>query len=273
MKRVIIGCLFSVFSFSNLQAQTIAFKMFHENKNGGLILYASNQEWFPVSISLDLDMTNMNFSEGDKKIFVIPAKSEKFKVGEVNTDKANARYKFGYNYKFTMGDVTITNYDKLFEYDLPFQKGKSFKLYQGYNGSFSHQKENAIDFTMPEGTEILAAREGIAVEVVQNNNQSCPKEECKQYNNYITLMHPDGTFANYSHLKYYGAKIKLGDAVKRGDVIAYSGNTGWSSGPHLHFVCYTGAFGKRNSLETKFRVDNGNQSAFLKEGNNYTRNY
>ena len=44
-------------------------------------------------------------------------------------------------------------------------------------------------------------------------------------------MHPDGTFATYAHIKYNRAKCKVGDTVKRGDVIALSGNTGWTSGP------------------------------------------
>jgi len=65
--------LFIVFCTTTVKAQTIAFKLFHENLTGGFTLYASNQEWYPVSILLVLDMTNMNLSEGDKKIFVIPA--------------------------------------------------------------------------------------------------------------------------------------------------------------------------------------------------------
>ncbi|WP_309997394.1 M23 family metallopeptidase [Chryseobacterium sp. 2987] len=48
----------------------------------------------------------------------------------------------------------------------------------------------------------------------------------------------DGTFAQYYHLKENGVKVNLGDQVKKGDVIALSGNTGWCNGPHLHFVCY-----------------------------------
>lgn len=248
-------------------------KLFYENKPGGYVIYAANAELFPVSVDLDLTLTNLSFSEGTKKLFVLPPQNEKFKIGELNA-VPDSRYKFSWHYKYTMGDVTAAaTYNNLFAYDLPFQKGKSFKVYQGYNGSFSHQNTNAIDFTMPEGTEVLAARDGKVVRVVQNNNQGCATEDCKQYNNYIIIMHDDGSFASYVHIRYNGSKVKPGDVVKRGDVIAYSGNTGWSSGPHLHFECFIGGFEKRITLETKFRTGNGTQSTPLQEGSVYTREY
>lgn len=70
-----------------------------------------------------------------------------------------------------IGDITIKNYDSTYQYDLPFQKGKAFLMYQGYNGTFSNQNENSLDFVMPEGTEILASREGLVIDVLQSNNK------------------------------------------------------------------------------------------------------
>ncbi|RYX87688.1 M23 family metallopeptidase [bacterium] len=270
MKRYFLFLLFCLSLTGILHAQNL--KIFHENKPQGYIIYASNAEWYPVSVDLELDLTNMSFSQGSKTLFVIPAKTDKFKVGEL-TAQANAAYKFGYKFHFTMGDVTLTDYDKSFEYDLPFGKGKSYRLYQGYNGSFSHQHENSLDFTMPESTDILAARDGTVVQVIQNNTESCPREECKKYNNYITIMHPDGTFVSYVHIKYNGAKFQPGQHVKKGDVIALSGSVGFTSGPHLHFVCFVGGFDGWKTLETKFKIGNGDKATFLQEGSTYTRNY
>lgn len=270
MKRILVFTLISLIINTTAKAQTI--KIFTENKPQGYIVYADNSELYPVSVLLDLEITNLSFSEDDKKIFVIPAKAEKFKIGEL-TIKEKGRSNFSYKFRSAMGDVSISNYDVTFAYDLPFKQGKSFRVIQGYKGSFSHQSENAIDFTMPEGTEILAARDGIVVRLVQTNTESCSRPECKQYNNYITILHNDGTFASYVHIKYNGAKYKTGDAVKKGDVIAFSGNTGYTAGPHLHFVCFTGGFEKWNTIETKFRIDKGDNAVTLQEGNSYLRDY
>jgi murein DD-endopeptidase MepM/ murein hydrolase activator NlpD len=271
MKKTFLITLIALNIASAVKAQTV--NIFYENKKQGHIIYAGNSEFYPVSISLNLELTNLVFSEGEATIFVIPPKSNKFKIGELTIMENGKRYNSSYTYKSAMGDVTISNYDKSFEYDLPFQKGKSFSVNQGYNGSFSHQNENAIDFTMPEGTEILAARDGIVVQVVQNNTESCAKETCKKYNNYITIMHPDGTFAYYAHIKYNGSKYKTGDAVKKGDIIAYSGNVGFTAGPHLHFSCFLPGFEKWKSIETKFRIDKADKVVALKEGNTYLRDY
>ena len=86
-------------------------------------------------------------------------------------------------------------------------------------------------------------------------------------------MHPDGTFASYAHIKKNSVKLNVGDKVKKGDIIAASGNTGWTNGPHLHFSCFIGSFEKPKTLETKFRINNGDKSVFLQEGTTYFRNY
>jgi len=271
MKQILLITLLSLSLSARLNAQKI--KLFTEKMDRGFIIYATNNELYAISVSLDLNLTNLLFSENQKKIFVIPAKSEKFKVGELTGAENSIRYDFSFKFKSTMGDVTITKYEKSFLYDLPFQKGKSYKLFQGYNGSFSHQNENAIDFTMPEGSEVIAARDGIVVKVVKNNTESCPREECKKYNNFIMIMHSDGTFANYGHIKYNGTNLNIGDNVKKGNVIAYSGNVGYSSGPHLHFVSFLGGFEKMNTLETKFRIGKGDTAIILKEGSTYLRDY
>ncbi len=135
-------------------------KVFYENKNRGFVLYVDNYELCPVSISFDLNLSNQAFSEGDKKIFIILSKSEKFKIGEL-TAVNNGQTKFDYTHKSIFDDVTQRRYDTSFVYDLPFQKSKSYKISQGYNGIFSHQNENALDFNMPEGTVITAARDGL----------------------------------------------------------------------------------------------------------------
>lgn len=270
MKKITFIAIFVLANFCTF-SQNIT--LFQEPKQNGYIIYGSNKEFYPVSVIIEFTTTNLKFSEEVNKVFVIPAGSSRFKFGELSVVDPSSRYKYSYKYKTAIGDITLSNIDQSVEYELPFRKTQSFKIYQGYNGLFSHQNENSLDFLMPEGTEVLAAREGIVVQIVQNNTESCPKEECKRYNNYITIMHPDGTFAYYAHIKYNSVKLKLGDNVKSGDVLAYSGNVGWTSGPHLHFACFIGGFDKWKTLQTKFKIDKGENSILLKEGMTYTRNY
>ncbi|MDQ2793288.1 MAG: M23 family metallopeptidase [Bacteroidota bacterium] len=271
MKLRLLFTLQFVFIATIIKAQII--KLYHETTTNGFAVYADNAAPYPTSVALNLELTNLYFSEGGKRIFVIPAASKRVKIGELKVADSFNRYTFNYKFISTMGDVTITNYDKQYQYDLPFQKGTKFKLHQGYNGEFSHQNENALDFTMPEGTEILAARDGVVVQIEKNNTEACPREECSKYNNYIVVMHADGTFARYAHIQHNGTLLSVGNPVKKGDVIASSGNVGWSSGPHLHFVCFLAGFGKSNSLETQFKVDDGSKVISLQPGNFYSRGY
>ena len=126
-------------------------------------------------------------------------------------DSANS-----YSYKniFNFGNVEQEKYDENYIYSLPFQKGKTQLIYQGYNGKFSHQNANALDFNLKIGDKIFAAREGKVVEVVQNNNQSCANLYCAKFNNKIVIMHSHGTFGDYAHLKFNGAEVKVGEEIK-----------------------------------------------------------
>ncbi len=163
--------------------------------------------------------------------------------------------------------------DTSYIYDLPFEKNASFLLYQGYNGKFSHQNENSLDFTMPINTNIYAAREGIVVKVVDKNNKTCPTKECIKYNNLIRVYHADGSFSEYVHLKQNGSLVSEGESINKGQLIGKSGNVGFSTGPHLHFVVFNQKIEGRETLKTKFRVNKGNEVVFLKEKKLYKRSY
>ncbi len=123
-------------------------------------------------------------------------------------------------------------------YHLPWAAGESYRCIQAGPGSFSHEgrDEFAVDFAMPEGTPLLAARDGVATAVREDSNQGGATREFAAHVNLVHIVHRDGTRAVYLHLRQNGARVKSGDRVRQGEVIGFSGSTGWSTTPHLHFA-------------------------------------
>jgi murein DD-endopeptidase MepM/ murein hydrolase activator NlpD len=85
---------------------------------------------------------------------------------------------------------------------------------------------DGIDIAVPEGTSVLAPKAG---EITASGNM-------RGYGRYMQVSHENGYVSFYAHLSRPAANI--GDKVARGEKIAYSGNTGQSTGPHLHFAIF-----------------------------------
>ncbi|KAF1025275.1 MAG: Murein DD-endopeptidase MepM [Pseudomonas sp.] len=121
-----------------------------------------------------------------------------------------------------------------YRYPFPW-RGGPFRLTQGPNGSFSHTEPKsryAMDIAMPEGTMIIAARGGVVIDT--ENNQV--GRGTHPSGNFVRVQHDDGTQGVYLHLKQGSVSVREGQRVRVGSPLALSGNTGNSSGPHLHFV-------------------------------------
>ncbi|HEV7214558.1 MAG TPA: M23 family metallopeptidase [Chloroflexota bacterium] len=123
-------------------------------------------------------------------------------------------------------------------YLLPWQPGNYFELIQGNNSVADHQgiEAYAFDFPMAAGTLILAARTGTVSMMKDDSNIGGFNIAYAGDANYVVIDHGDGTQAFYLHLMYHGALARVGQHVQQGQPIALSGDTGWTSGPHLHFV-------------------------------------
>jgi hypothetical protein len=138
-------------------------------------------------------------------------------------------------------------------YSLPYPPGEEFMVGLGYLEFPTHTNDYAVDWTMPEETPIMAARDGTVVEVVDSFTKSGLTEEFRNKANYIILRHDDNTYTLYVHLAKGGMKVKVGQKVKEGEQIALSGNTGYSSTPHLHFMAYRFGSQRRESFPTRFK--------------------
>ncbi|MBI3558712.1 MAG: M23 family metallopeptidase [Deltaproteobacteria bacterium] len=138
-------------------------------------------------------------------------------------------------------------HDNTSTYYLPYEIGKSYPITNAYNGDSTHSGDGvyALDFAMPIGTPIRAAREGMVIATKDSSTEGGPSNKFADMANYITIRHPDKTIGIYAHLKHLGVAVKVGQYVKVGAVIGYSGNTGFSTGPHLHLETYRRIDGKR----------------------------
>jgi murein DD-endopeptidase MepM/ murein hydrolase activator NlpD len=123
-------------------------------------------------------------------------------------------------------------------YILPYQVGKSYRISQSYcNRWGSHSNQLAYDFDIPIGADIIAARAGFVVLLWEGT----PDTGASVYgveNNYLFVLHSDGTVAMYAHLKQDGIDVEVGEYVEQGQRVADAGNSGTGGTPHLHFGVY-----------------------------------
>ncbi|MFJ6798489.1 M23 family metallopeptidase [Streptomyces sp. NPDC091268] len=102
----------------------------------------------------------------------------------------------------------------------------------GKGGSMWSHKHSGQDFAVPVGTAVAAASGGTVVKAGPNGGGDGPA-----YGNAIVIKHANNTYSQYAHLSKI--KVRIGQKVSKGQQIALSGNTGNSSGPHLHFEIRT----------------------------------
>jgi peptidoglycan DL-endopeptidase CwlO len=131
----------------------------------------------------------------------------------------------------------------------PVENGQNLET-QGYGttsfarNGYKGQWHNGVDFGVPIGTPVLAAEDGVVVGVA-NEDLYCPRGA---YGKFIAINHDNNLSTLYGHLSRQ--IVAKGDTVKRGQVIGYSGKTGYATGPHVHFGVYaqtTFSIGASNS--------------------------
>jgi murein DD-endopeptidase MepM/ murein hydrolase activator NlpD len=148
--------------------------------------------------------------------------------------------------------------DTSYLYALPYEKGRSFRIIQGYFGVFSHKERAALDFKMKQGTKVCAARDGIVVRVKEDSDRGGLNKKYRTDGNNVVIQHQDGSRAGYWHLQKDGALVNVGDTVKQGQVIALSGKTGYAATAHLHFLVWKPDRNRQwSAVATRFQTSKG----------------
>lgn len=126
-----------------------------------------------------------------------------------------------------------------------------YRIAQGFNGDFSHNKLSnryALDIALPVGTPLYATRDGVVMAAVDTHTGGGLAPQYRGKSNHLRLRHADGTMTLYAHLQAGSLRVRRGDRVKVGQRVASSGNTGYSSGPHLHLALQIDKAGRRESI-------------------------
>ncbi len=187
--------------------------------------------------------------------FVMEANSEQqlFTLAPRNPNKS---WSYQLAYRYIPGEPnSIPSLTQV--YLPPFAKGKSFQIHQAFGGKFSHKEKSdfhAVDIALPEGTAIHAARDGIVMDVDRDfYGAGLNMKKYGNRANQIRILHNDGTMAVYAHLQLESTLVRPGQIVLAGDKIGLSGNTGYSTGPHLHFVIQKNSGLQLASIGFKFK--------------------
>jgi len=200
--------------------------------------YIRNDYAGPVEVEIDFsEQDNVRATPDLPRLFVIESgKSDT--LFEINPSNELEAWKLGLKYRYIIGSP-LAHYSSTANYLPPIAPNTSFQISQAFGGSFSHtdeQNKYAVDIVMPIGTPVHAARSGIVLEAEDDFYKGGTNKAYSSEANNIRILHDDGSMAIYAHLELEKAQVYPGLAVTAGQLIGYSGNTGFSTGPHLHFA-------------------------------------
>jgi hypothetical protein len=152
---------------------------------------------------------------------------------------AAGEWRYSYRYRWGLGDPRAEHRPGR-PYALPYARGRRYRIAQAFAGTVSHSgpmSRYAVDFAMPEGSPVHAARGGMIMQVAEDFLEGgFNRDKFINRANLVRVLHDDGSMAVYAHLKWESVVVRPGQKVRRGERLAASGNTGYSTGPHLHFA-------------------------------------
>jgi murein DD-endopeptidase MepM/ murein hydrolase activator NlpD len=207
-----------------------------EPRNGQYLAWADNMLGGPIEVMLDIGPgTHLLGSPA------LPARATVAANGSALVSVLAASSPSGGSVELRLttvpGDPNARPRDV--DYLLPLRQ-RALRVEQGYGGSFSHtdaQNLYAVDFGADIGTPVLAARDGVVMQVESDFAKAgLNLEKFGGRANFVRILHDDGTMALYAHLQESGVLVRVGQRVHAGQQIGLSGNTGFTTGPHLHFV-------------------------------------
>lgn len=229
-----------------------------QEAGGRLHLLANNSTLAPVSVYL---LPEEQSGSGITGHYLIPAGSVR-ELAVLDAGDPQTRSVKKQRFTWLYGDPAARHEPEV-PYRAPFPSAVSHPISQSWPQAVTHttpDSAHAVDIAMPVGSNVLAARGGLVVEVASTHfRSSLDRESAAARANLVRVLHDDGTFAIYAHLNWNSIRVRPGDRVARGQYIADSGNTGYSTGPHLHFVVLRNTGTYLESLPVRFEAGGGEE--------------
>ena len=218
-------------------------------------LVATNEHFAPVELALKFEtISGLEFPHPDDPLrWLLPPRSAMPLVRLARLEDA-VQPSLEYRYEYMIGDPQA-QHRPAEPYRVPFAISSEHPISQAFPDMVTHNtpdSQYAVDFAMPVGTDVFAARGGVVFDVAAQNFKGGADASNMALANVVRILHDDGTYAIYAHLNWNSIRVRVGDVVERGEYIADSGNTGYSSGPHLHFVVVRNAGMNMQSVPVTF---------------------
>lgn len=227
-------------------------------KNQQVTYWLYNKQPYVITATLEVSTGNLKTTKSNQKqhtVTQVLQGKQRIKVLELSPVKSHQKIWYDESFYWSPGNMlAVHQADIVYQY--PYAKGAYFPIVQGFGGGYSHSGASkfAVDIAMPIGSAVHAARAGVVIDLIEKHSRGGASRKYAKYANYVVVMHDDQTTGEYYHLKKDGVLVTIGDSVQRGQKIAYSGNTGFSSLPHLHFAVYRAQpFGQYQSLPFTFK--------------------
>jgi murein DD-endopeptidase MepM/ murein hydrolase activator NlpD len=217
-------------------------------------LVVVNRNHAPVEVQLTFKAIDNVREVSVPTRVLVPGRRER-QIVALEPARPGRPLKYDYSLRWQLGDPAAQPMDVAYQPPVP-ERG-NFPVSQGFNGGYSHSGEGnryALDIAMPTGTAVRAARGGLVVSVQDGYGAGGNSVSYRSQTNSIYILHDDGTFGVYAHLRQRSAVVEPGLRVRTGQIIAQSGNTGYSTGPHLHFAVLRNAGLKWQSIPFKLAL-------------------
>jgi murein DD-endopeptidase MepM/ murein hydrolase activator NlpD len=232
-----------------------------EDAPGMARIVAENECRCPMQVAVWLTAgDNVTTGSDASGATAVLAAGESRTVLELRPEQTGSDWSFVYEHGFIAGDPDAAHAPRQ-PYLPPFAPASAYAVTQAFPDRVTHDtadSRHAVDIGMPEGAGVYAARGGVVVAVAYANFVGgTNRESFVRRANQVRILHEDGTFAVYAHLAWDSIRVRPGQRIVRGEKIAASGNTGFSTGPHLHFAVLRNAGLQSESVPVEFSNGRG----------------